>query len=212
MLKHLIIIGVGGYAREVYWHAQGAQGYNDEWDIKGFLDGDVKLSNEDYKKLPLSVLGNVENYPIQDDDVFICAIASPSVKKKLVNIVKVHGGNFINLVHKTAIIHPTSQMGIGNIIGHFVSIHDNAKIGDFVILNGRVGIGHDAIVGDYSSLMGVVSINGNAKVGKETFWGTNSVAMPNSKVEDGAFVGVSSVVFKHVRKGQKVFGNPAVPI
>lgn len=211
-MKHLIIVGVGGYAREVYWHAQESLGYGVEWDIKGFLDGDVRLSKEDYEKLQLPVLGNVASYDIQVDDVFVCAISLPDVKKRLVQEICGHGGIFINLIHKTSIIHKTACIGIGNIIGHLVSIHDNAQVGDFVILNGRVGIGHDAVVGDYSSLMGVVSINGDAHVGKETFWGTNSVAMPHSKIEDGAFVGVSSVVFKHVRKGQKVFGNPAMPI
>ena len=41
-MKHLIIIGVGGFAREVYWHAQDSLGYGNEWDLKGFLDGDIK--------------------------------------------------------------------------------------------------------------------------------------------------------------------------
>ena len=37
-MKNLIIIGVGGFAREIYWHAQKAHGFGDEWRIKGFLD------------------------------------------------------------------------------------------------------------------------------------------------------------------------------
>lgn len=211
-MKHLIIIGVGGYAREVYWHAQGSLGYGEEWDIKGFLDGDIKLAEEEYKKLPLPLLGEVGTYHVELDDVFICAIGSSAGRKKLVENMLGSGAEFINLIHKTAIIHPTAKIGIGNIIGHFSTVHDNSVIGDFVILNGRDGIGHDAIVGDYSSIMGVVSINGYATVGKGTFWGTNSVAMAHSKIEDDAYVGVASVVFKHVGKGQRVFGNPAMPI
>ena len=52
-MKNLIIIGAGGFAREVYWNAQKTEGFNSDWKIKGFLDGDVKLSDEDYKKLPI---------------------------------------------------------------------------------------------------------------------------------------------------------------
>ncbi|SDP35463.1 acetyltransferase [Selenomonas ruminantium] len=211
-MKHLIIIGVGGYAREVYWHAQGSIGYGEEWDVKGFLDGDIKLPEKEYKKLPLPLLGEVGKYPVEDDDIFICAIASPVGRKKLVEIMLSCGAKFINLIHKTAIIHDTAKIGIGNIIGHFTTIHDLSVIGNYVILNGRDGIGHDAVVGDYSSLMGVVSINGYAVVGKRTFWGTNSVAMAHSKIEDDAYVGVASVVFKRVKKGQRVFGNPAMPL
>ena len=211
-MRHLIIIGVGGYAREVYWHAQGSIGYGEEWDIKGFLDGDIKLAEEEYKKLPLPLLGEVGSYQVEEDDLFICAIASPAGRKKLVETMLASGAKFINLIHKTAIIHGTAKIGIGNIIGHFTTIHDNSVVGNFVILNGRDGIGHDAQVGDYSSIMGVVSINGYAFVGKGTFWGTNSVAMAHSRIEDDAYVGVASVVFKRVGKGQRVFGNPAMPI
>ena len=211
-LKHLIIIGVGGFAREVYWHAQDSFGYGTEWDLKGFLDGDVRLEEEEYRKLKLPLWGDVNDYQIQEDDVFICAIANPKVKKKIVELVRERGGEFINLIHRTAIIHETARLGTGNILCPFDTIHDYSVMGNYITLNGRVGISHDVEVGDYSSIMGVVSINGWAKVGKCTFWGTNSVAMPYSKIEDDAFVGVGGVVFKRVRKGQKVFGNPAVPI
>lgn len=211
-MKHLIIIGVGGYAREVYWHAQDSLGYGEDWDIKGFLDGDIKLPEDEYRKLPLPLLGEVGAYNIEEGDVFICAIASPAGRKKLVEIMLASGAKFINLIHKTAIIHGTAKIGIGNIIGHFSTIHDNSVLGDYIVLNGRDGIGHDAVVGDYSSLMGVVSINGYAVVGKGTFWGTNSVAMAHSKIGDDAYVGVGSVVFKRVARRQRVFGNPAMPI
>ena len=212
MLKHLIIIGVGGFAREVYWHAQDSHGYGTEWDLKGFLDGDVKLEAEEYEKLKLPVLGDVNTYEIQKDDVFICAVAEPSIKKKLVGYITKRKGRFINLIHKTAIVHGTVKMGIGNIISSLDTIHDHVVIGDFVTINNRSGLGHDARIGDYSSIMGLVGISGGTRIGKETYWATNSIAMPNSKIDDGAFIGVASVVFRHVKENQKVFGNPAMPI
>ena len=211
-MKHLIIIGVGGFAREVYWHAKYSRGYGTDWEIKGFLDGDVKLDNIEYSKLSAPLLGDIKSYIIEDDDVFICAIASPTVRKKVVKLVLDRGGRFINLIQKNVIIHDTAQIGIGNIIIEFSVIHDNATIGNYVVLNGGVAIGHDASIGDYSSLMGRVNILGSAKVGRETFWGANAIALPHSRIEDGVYVGVASVVFKCVRKGLKVFGNPAMPM
>ena len=83
-MKHLIIIGVGGFAREVYWHARSSFGFGTDWDIKGFLDGDVKLAPEEYEKLSAPVLGDINTYVIDSDDVFVCAIAAPAVKKKLI--------------------------------------------------------------------------------------------------------------------------------
>ena len=70
-MKHLIIIGVGGFARELFWNAHDSVGYGTGWDIKGFLDGDVELAAEEYEKLPLPVLGDVDSYVIQTNDCFI---------------------------------------------------------------------------------------------------------------------------------------------
>ena len=211
-MKHLIIIGVGGFARELFWNAHDSVGYGTGWDIKGFLDGDVELAAEKYEKLPLPVLGDVDSYVIQTNDCFICAIGSPKVKEKLVQRVLVRGGEFINVIHNTAIVHPTVQMGRGNILCPLVHILDHAKVGDFVTFNGRSGMGHDAQIGDYSSVMSAVDITGYVRAGKRTFWGSGSRALPHSRIDDDATVGVASVVFKHVRAGAKVFGNPALPI
>ena len=115
-MKHLIIIGVGGFARELFWNAHDSVGYGMDWDIKGFLDGDVELAAEEYEKLPLPVLGDVDSYVIQTNDCFICAIGSPKVKEKLVQRILVRGGEFINVIHNTSIVHPTVQMGRGNIL------------------------------------------------------------------------------------------------
>jgi sugar O-acyltransferase (sialic acid O-acetyltransferase NeuD family) len=211
-MKHFIIIGIGGFAREVYWHAQGSLGYNEEWDLKGFLDGDIKLAAEEYEKLELPVLGDVHNYEIGIDDVFICAVANPQVKKKLVDIILNRGGKFINLIHKTAIIHGNVKMGIGNLVSPQISIHDHVKLGNFNTFNIVGGVGHDAIIGDYCSFMGGVSVTGYVNIGNLVYFSGGSVALPHSKIEDEAYIGSYSVVFKHVRKGQKVFGNPALPI
>lgn len=211
-MKNLIIIGVGGFAREFFWNAQNSVGYGMDWDIKGFLDGDVKLAAEEYEKLPLPVLGDVDSYVIQTNDCFICAIGSPKVKEKLVQRILVRGGEFINVIHNTSIVHSTVQMGRGNILCPLVHILDHAKVGDFVTFNGRSGMGHDAQIGDYSSVMSAVDITGYVRAGKRTFWGSGSRALPHSRIDDDATVGVASVVFKHVRAGAKVFGNPALPI
>lgn len=211
-MKHLVIIGVGGFARELFWNAHDAVGYGTDWDIRGFLDGDVKLPAKEYEKLPAPLLGDINSYSIQADDVFTCAIASPKVKEKLVQRILAHGGEFINIIHNSAIVHPTVQMGIGNILCPLVHILDHAKVGNFVTFNGRSGMGHDAEVGDYSSLMSLVDITGYVRVGKRTFWGGGSRAIPHSRIDDDATIGVASVVFRRVKAGVKVFGNPAMPI
>lgn len=210
MLKHLIIIGVGGFGREVYWHAQGSLGYGTEWDLKGFLDGDARLPEEEYQKLKMPVVGDISSYQPQKDDCFICAIANSVVRKRLVDVIQAKGGEFINLIHRTTIISGTVKMGIGNILTPYTTVTDHVTMGDFNVFNIRTGIGHDASLGDYNSLMSAVDINGFVRIGSFTYFGDRASTIPHSKIEDGAFVGACSLVLKKVKAGKKVFGVPAV--
>ena len=211
-MKNLIIIGVGGFAREVYWHAQKSAGCGVEWQIKGFLDGDVKLSAEAYELLPAEVLGDIDTYEICADDVFACAIGSPKVRRSLIEKISARGGEFINIISELAEIVPTAQIGRGVIISPSVGISERARLGDFVALNAQTIIGHDAQIGDFSCVMPHVAVSGGCKIGSEVFVGSGAVILPKAKVGDGATIGAGSIVLKKVRAGVTVFGNPAIEI
>ena len=210
-MKNLIIVGVGGFAREVYWHAQTSHGFNTEWTIKGFLDGDVKLAAEEYKKLPenVPVLGDVDNYKICPDDVFACAVGTPQARKKLVEKILNRGGEFINLIHRNCYVIPSAKIGRGVIISVYSTLSDLVEVEDFVAVNSETCLGHDVKVGKYTCIMSHVEIGGETKIGEEVFIGSQVEILPHSKIGDGAFVGAGSVVLKKVRAGKKVFGNPA---
>ena len=211
-MKNLLIIGVGGFAREVHWYAQNSIGYGVDWQIKGFLDGNIKLSAAEYDLLPEKVLGDVENYEICADDVFTCAIGTPSARKFLVEKILSRGGEFIKIVSTLAQIHTTATIGRGVIISPYVGVSDRAAVGDFVAVNGMAIIGHDATVGDFSCVMPHVAISGKCKIGAEVFVGSGAVILPKARIGDGATVGAGSVVLKKIRAGVTVFGNPAIEI
>ncbi|SHK87762.1 sugar O-acyltransferase, sialic acid O-acetyltransferase NeuD family [Selenomonas ruminantium] len=211
-MKHLIIIGVGGFAREVYWHAQDSFGYGEEWDLKGFLDGDVRLDMEEYEKLELPVLGDINSYEIAEDDVFFCAIGNGQVRKKIVESVLVKEAKFISLIHNTAIIQGNVSYGTGVMFGPRTCVGDHAVIGDFVILNTASAVGHDARIDDYVSIMSYVDITGYSQLEEGVMFGSGARILPHGRVGAYATVGAGSVVLRKVKPSTTVFGNPAVPI
>ena len=213
-MKNLIIIGTGAFARELFWHAQQSIGFDVDWRIKGFLDGDVKLSPEDYARLPedVPVLGDVNNYEICADDVFTCAVGTPKARKVLCEKILSRGGEFINLVSELAYIMPTVKLGHGVIISPHTDIGDSAVIGDFVATNAMTIIGHDVTIGNFSCIMPHANIAGFGKIGSEVFIGSGAILVPKAKIDDGATVGAGAVVLKHVKADATVFGNPAVEI
>ena len=211
-MKNLVIIGAGGFAREVYWHAQKCIGYSVDWRIKGFLDGDIKLAAAEYELLPAEVIGDVDSYEICADDVFTCAVGTPKTRKVLSEKILARGGEFINLVSSLAYVMPTVKLGRGVIICPHVNIGDRAELDDFAAVNDIVIIGHDAQIGKFSCIMPHANIAGKCKIGAEVFIGSGAIILPKAKVGDGATVGAGSIVLKKVRAGAKVFGNPAIEI
>ena len=213
-MKNLILIGAGGFAREIFWHAQKSVGYGVEWTIKGCIDGDIKLSAEEYVRLPeaLPVLGDVDSYEICADDVFACAVGTPKARKVLCEKILARGGEFINIVSTLAYVMPTVKIGRGVIISPHTDIGDGATLKDFVVTNAMTIIGHDATVGKFTCIMPHANIAGKATIGSEVFVGSGAIILPKAKVDDGATVGAGSVILKRVKAGVKVFGNPAVEI
>lgn len=210
-MKNLIIIGAGDFAREVYWHAQDCIGFGSDWTVKGFIDGDVKLSAEEYQRLPSDVplLGDIDSYEIEPDDVFACAIGTPAVRKKLVEKILPRGAKFINVIHRRSTVMPRAKLGRGVVICLANGIGDLVELGDFVVINNVTYLGHDVKVGDYTCIMSHVEIGGGAVIGNEVFIGSQVAIAPKSKIGDGAFVGIGSVVIGDVPADAKFLGNPA---
>lgn len=209
-MKHLVIAGAGEFGRELFWSLQGSLGYGEEFDIKGYIDDDS--DTEKISRLQKPYLGTVSEYEIAENDVFTCAIASPLAKEKVVGKLLEKGAVFISVIHKTAIIHGTVKFGQGIIVSPYSIIGDGSVVGDFFVMNALSTIGHDCVIGDYASVMSQCSIMGHTEIGEKAFIGGGAKLVPGVRIGSGSYVGAGSVVLRKVRAGDKVFGNPAVPI
>ncbi len=211
-MKHLIIIGTGAFARELYGHAKNSIGYGTSWDIKGYIDGDVKSPKEEVAKLKLPVLGDINNYVIHEDDVFTCAIATPVVRKRIIEFMLDKGAVFQSIIHNTCQIQEDAIIGKGVVLSPFCGINSCAKISDYVIMNMYCDAGHDAEIGEYTCMMGHVDITGFVNVGTCAYFGSGARVLPHGKIGNNAYIGAGSVVLKKVKDSDKVFGIPAISI
>ena len=84
-MKHLLIIGARGWGREIYNMLPECIGYGTDFVMKGFLD-DKADALDNTPGYP-SIIGSVEQYEPQKDDVFICAMGDAHWKKHYVEIV-----------------------------------------------------------------------------------------------------------------------------
>lgn len=207
-MKNLIIIGARGFGREVYNLATECDGYGSDFSVKGFLDDKSDALNG-YKGYP-GILGAVESYEIQDNDIFICALGDPKWKKHYVQLIRDRGGEFITLVHPTAYIARNTQIGKGCIICRNAFVSCDIQIGDFVSIQPFSDLGHDAQVGDYCHLNTYSFLGGYAQLGELVTMHTGSKLLPHKKICSDVIVGAGSVVIKNIKEeGITVFGIPA---
>jgi sugar O-acyltransferase (sialic acid O-acetyltransferase NeuD family) len=208
-MKHLIIIGARGLGREAYCTFIKTEAYKKgDVDCKGFLDDDnTVLEGKDGVWPP--ILGSVEDYCIEPDDVFICALGESKWRHYYTDIIEKRGGSFYSIIDSTAIINPFSKIGDGCYIGAFVWISPNVKVGKHVMIQAFCNLGHDASVDDYASLESYVFLGGYASLGRLSTMHTKSSIIPHKKVGNECVVGIDSVVIKKIKDGTTVFGNPA---
>jgi sugar O-acyltransferase (sialic acid O-acetyltransferase NeuD family) len=208
--QNLIIICAGKFGREVYtWACQAIQG-GTPWAIKGFLDNRADILRSFGYQVP--IIGPVENYSPVPGDVFLCAVAEPTLKKHYCAIIEQRGAAFATLIHPTSLIGHEVRIGAGCILGPYTQLSCDLQLGKHVAFGTHSNTAHDTQIGDFSQISGSCEINGNAILEEGVFLGSHATILPNARVGAWAYVGAGSVVLKRVRPRVKVFGNPAVPI
>lgn len=209
-MKNLIIVGARGFGREVYSLALQSLGYKEEFTVKGFLD-DNSSALDGFQNYP-PIIGAVESYDIQPDDVFICALGSVAAKKHYVSILHEKDAVFINLIHKEVSFNLNVKIGRGCILWGPIGVSNDVEIKDFVTIHPNVAIGHDVSIGNYVHIGAYCFFGGFTVIADEATIYVRATILDRIKIGQGATVGAGSVVLRNVKEGVSVFGNPAKKI
>ena len=188
-MKDLIIVGAGGFGRELLQWCKEINAVEPRWNIKGFID-DNQAALDGYE-CDCGVLG------------------FPAVKRRVIESLVSRGANIVSLIHPEVRIGGFCNIGKGCIIYPDTRITVNVTIGDYVtILSGNF-IGHDASIGSYSTLFGGCSVNGHVVIGERTLLNNHASTVPGIRIGSDVNVGAGSFVVSNVKDGRHVFGNPA---
>lgn len=206
-LKNLVIIGAGDSGREVCVWAKQSKENGSLWKIKGFLD-DRKDALAGYK-YDVGVISGIEEYQPEADDLFVCGIGDPKLKKKFVSTILKKGGQFTNIIHPTVVLGENVRLGTGNILCPYVVVSSDSVLGDFITVELHSNIAHDVKIGDWCFIGPSCSLNGRVTLENSVFMGCNAIVLPGGYVGEGAVVGIGSVVIDRVKPFVTVFGNPA---
>lgn len=211
-MKHLIIIGARGFGREIFAQAHDTLAYKaGEYDFKGFLD-DKKDALDGYPS-PFGsyppILGAVDDYFPEKDDVFFCALGEPKWRRFYAEKILARGGEFINVIMPMARVSPSAKLGKGIIIGSWCGISTNVEIGDFSVVHPFTIMGHDVKIGAYCTVESYCFFGGYSRIGDGTTMHVRSSIIPHKHIGNNVTVGVGSAIMRNFGDDLHVFGNPA---
>jgi sugar O-acyltransferase (sialic acid O-acetyltransferase NeuD family) len=211
MMKNLILIGAGAWGLEVFSWIKDAQGSGERFRFKGFLDSKLERFDEGHF-CQAPILGSALDYSIQPNDIFVCTIGDPSVKKQVVEDMLMKGAEFTNLIHSSVIEFQNIAYGSGIIVSPNCVISNNVKIKSHVSINLFCSIGHDAVIGEYSVLSSHCDVTGGVIVGNEVMLGSRVTIIPSVSIIDGAVLGAGSVIMRSIKQKGTYIGNPAMKL
>ncbi|MCL1808739.1 MAG: NeuD/PglB/VioB family sugar acetyltransferase [Clostridiales bacterium] len=210
-MKKLIIIGAGGFGREVLQYAldikeAGAA----DWEIAGFLDDNIKAL--DGYSCEYGIVGTVVEHKITGEHVYICAIGDPKTKLGICRRFLNEDAEFINVVHPKAYVARNCKMGFGVVLCPNSSVTTNVAIGSFVAIDVNSICSHDVKIGDGCTISHFCDLTGFSVLGEGVFLGSHAVVCPSVKVGDYAKLGAGAVAIRDVGAHATVVGVPAKKI
>lgn len=164
-MKTLLIIGGSSTAIEIRECAD--LFYHDKFEHIYNVIGDTET---------LSLPNVIHDYDIEkfiaDNDIaFIIGFTNQKLRRLFND--KLSQCTPVSIVHPTAVVSPSANIGEGTYVGATAVVSSNAVVGNGCIVNIGASIGHDAIIGDNCIINPGARISGNCSVGSRTLIGAN---------------------------------------
>ncbi|MFN7986166.1 MAG: acetyltransferase [Thermoanaerobaculia bacterium] len=213
--KRIVVVGAGGFAREVRWLIEEINAVRPRFDFLGYVVSDLaKLGEHDSREAVLGDLGWLRAAKGHVDAAAI-GIGNPAVRLRLSEEL-VHACPWLDwpsLVHPSVRFDSTScNVGRGALLCAGTIGTVNVSFQDFCLVNLSCTIGHESVVGRGSVLNPTVNISGGVSIGEGVLVGTGAQILQYIAVGTGATVGSGAVVTKDVPPATTVVGIPAKPL
>lgn len=201
----LIIIGAGGFGREVASMLLKHEQYNHI----GYLDeGLAKGTSVNGKEVlgPLKKINDLNYRQL----AFVVAIGNSNVRIKIIEDLREFDLSYPNIIHPHVSIQNVEYVsfGQGNIICNGTILTTNIRIGNFNIINLSCTIGHDSIISDFCSIMPAVNISGGAHLKDGVFVGTGAKLIKATTLGQNSIVGAGAVINTDIESNSIYVGVP----
>lgn len=205
----IVILGAGGFGREVLDVIEAANRLERTWHILGFVDdGQVDTALLDRRGARL--LGNSE--VLRDLDAqYVIGIGSPKLRRLFDERCAKFGLQAASVVHPTATFGADFEHGPGFVATAHVSVTTNIRFGRHVHLNLNSTVGHDCTFGDFVTINPGANVSGNVHLDDDVTIGTGGAVIEGKHVGARTTVGAGAVVTTDLPADCVAVGIPAKP-
>lgn len=214
-LEPLVIVGAGGFGREVLDVVEAVNAVRPTYDVLGFVDdGITDVNLERIRARGVRHLGGVTDHLAGPEAraAFVIGIGGTEARRAVAARFEAAGASAATLVHPASTQGAAVRIGAGSVICAGVRITTNVAIGRHVHINLNATVGHDTTIGDFVSLNPLVSISGDCSVEDGVLVGVAGVVLNGLRVGARATVGGSACAVRDVPPATTVVGIPAKPL
>lgn len=205
----LVIVGAGGFGREVAALVEAVNQQAPSWSLAGFVDDDPSCHGTTV--MGYSVLGDVHWLAQQTGLRFVIAIGDGTARRQIAETLQPSAPNAASLLHPSVSVHRTATVASGAIVCRGVASTVHFKVGPHVILNLNCTIGHDSVLGAFVTLHPGVHVSGAVHLATGVTLGTGTVVLPGVRIGAHTTVGAGAVVTDDLPPHCTAVGTPARP-
>ena len=198
-LEGLVIVGSGGFGREVLQLVRDINSAKPTFDLLGFLD-DHPADEAMIERLGFRVLGTSAIVAELTASVVI-AIAAPAARRRIDEQARAFGLSAARLVHPWSSVGVSVTLDEGVIIGAGSRLTSSVVVGRHTHVNVNCSVGHDAVLESYVTVFPGVHVSGGCLVEEGATLGTGCILLPGVCVGRDAEVGAGAVVVRDVAPG-----------
>ncbi len=204
MSKPIIIIGDGGHASVIAETL-----ISQRRDIMGYT---APREEKDFLNLPYLGTDNVIATYNPDEVELVLGLGTitvSSIRKMVFEQFKSKGYLFANVIHATAIVSSSVQIGQGIQVMAGAILQTNVSIADNTIINTGSIVDHDCIIGSHVHLAPGSTLSGGVRIGDSCHIGTGTSIIQGVTIGTETMAGAGSVVVKNIGDRKTVYGVPA---
>jgi sugar O-acyltransferase (sialic acid O-acetyltransferase NeuD family) len=206
-IQKIFVYGAGGHGKVV---ADILLARKDPRFFAGFIDDRPELQSS--TTLGLSVCGDgqwLRNVASNQRVGVALGIGDNFARQRVVESCLAWGIELLTVVHPTASVSASAQLGLGTLVMAQAAINPDARVGSGAIVNTCASVDHDVEIGDFAHVGPKAAMGGASRLGLLSFLGMGAIVIHCAAVGARSIVGAGAVVVRDIPDGVIAIGVPA---